>query len=135
MFCQFRDLQSTPATVRFLSIEPLLEGLGTLDLRGIHWVIVGGESGRGARPMKREWVVSIRDQCANAGVPFFFKQWGGLHKKRAGRNLDGKTYDQFPRRHQNPVCHAEDCLQWAAEIKQRYSESTPDESIATVAAV
>jgi len=77
------DLQSAPARVRFLSIEPLLEDLGALELRGIHWVIVGGESGRGARPMNREWVVSIREQCANAGVPFFFKQWGGLHKKRA----------------------------------------------------
>lgn len=117
------DLQSAPATVRFLSIEPLLEGLGTLDLRGIHWVIVGGESGRGARPMKREWVLSIRNQCANAGVPFFFKQWGGLHKKRAGRKLDGETYDEFPRRHQNSVCLPADCLQWAADIERRYSGS------------
>jgi protein gp37 len=108
--------------VRFLSIEPLLEGLGALDLRGIHWVIVGGESGRGARPMKREWVVSIRDQCANSGVPFFFKQWGGVRKKREGRELEGKTYDEFPRRHQNPVCLAADRLQWAAEIEQRHSD-------------
>jgi Protein of unknown function (DUF5131) len=82
--------------VRFLSIEPLLEDLGRLQLRGIHWVIVGGESGRSARPMKREWVVSIRDQCVAADVPFFFKQWGGFHKKRAGRKLDGKTYNDFP---------------------------------------
>src|SRR5438552_15443311 len=90
------DLQCAPAAVRFLSIEPLLEDLGTLDLRGIHWVIVGGESGRGARPMSREWVVSIRDQCAAAGVPFFFKQWGGFNKKNTGRMLDGKTHDAFP---------------------------------------
>jgi hypothetical protein len=75
--------------------------------------------------MKREWVVSIRDQCANAGVPFFFKQWGGVHKKRAGRNLDGETYDEFPRRHQNPVSLAEDRLRWAAEIEQTYSGSVP----------
>jgi len=75
-------IEWTPAAVKFLSIEPLLEDLGTLDLRGIHWVIVGGESGRGARPMSREWVISIRDQCAKAGVPFFFTQWGGVHQKK-----------------------------------------------------
>jgi protein gp37 len=92
------DLQSAPASVRFLSIEPLLEDLGRLSLRGIHWVIVGGESGRGARPMKREWVLSIRDQRRRAGVPFFFKQWGGLYKKRAGRTLDGRIHNDFPRR-------------------------------------
>lgn len=92
------ELQAAPATVRFLSIEPLLEDLGILDLSGIHWVIVGGESGIGARAMKREWVISIRDQCAHSNVPFFFKQWGGLHKKSAGRRLDGKVYDEFPPR-------------------------------------
>jgi protein gp37 len=92
------ELRSAPAAVRFLSIEPLLEDLGTLDLTNIHWVIVGGESGVGARPMKRDWVVSIRDQCANAKVPFFFKQWGGLRKKEAGRKLDGEFYDEFPSR-------------------------------------
>ena len=85
-----------PAAVKFLSIEPLLEDLGTLDLRGIHWVIVGGESGPGARPMKREWVVSLRDQCRIASVPFFFKQWGGVRKKKAGRQLNGRTYDYMP---------------------------------------
>jgi len=93
---RIEDLQATPAKVRFLSIEPLLEDLGLLDLRGIHWVIVGGESGPGARPMKAEWVRSIRDQCAQANVPFFFKQWGTRNKKRAGRVLDGKLYDEFP---------------------------------------
>jgi protein gp37 len=97
------DLQCAPAAVRFLSIEPLLEDLGTLDLRGIHWVIVGGESGRGARPMSREWLISIRDQCAKAGVPFFFKQWGGVHKKSTGRMLDRRIYNEFPRRIPNPV--------------------------------
>jgi protein gp37 len=89
-------LQDTPAAVRFLSVEPLLEDLGRLNLHGIHWVIVGGESGIGARPMKSEWVVSIRDQCAEAGVPFFFKQWGGVRKVKAGRLLEGRTYDQYP---------------------------------------
>jgi protein gp37 len=86
--------------VRFLSIEPLLEDLGTIDLTGIHWVIVGGESGQGARPMQREWVISIRDQCRDAGVPFFFKQWGGVKKSLHGRELDGRTYDEMPPRNQ-----------------------------------
>jgi protein gp37 len=90
------ELRETPAEMRFLSIEPLLQDLGTLDLRGISWVIVGGESGPGARPMKREWVISIRDQCHAAKVRFFFKQWGGVGKKQAGRELDGMTYDEMP---------------------------------------
>ena len=89
-------LRATSAMVRFLSIEPLLEDLGQIDLSGIHWVIVGGESGPGARPMDPAWVESIRDQCAQAGVPFFFKQWGGVRKKVAGRELNGRTYDEFP---------------------------------------
>jgi protein gp37 len=89
-------LRSAPAAVRFLSVEPLLEDLGTFDLSGIHWVIVGGESGFGARPMLREWVVSIRRQCRQHGIPFFFKQWGGVNKKKAGRLLDGRTYDEMP---------------------------------------
>jgi protein gp37 len=90
------DLRKTPAQVRFLSIEPLLENVGTIDLRGISWAIVGGESGPRARPIKPEWVRSLRDQCKDAEVPFFFKQWGGRQKKKAGRALDGKTYDAFP---------------------------------------
>jgi protein gp37 len=89
-------LRETPAAVRFLSIEPLLEDLGPLDLRGIHWVIVGGESGPGARTLQPEWVMPIRDQCAEQGVPFFFKQWGGVMKKLKGRVLDGRTHDAFP---------------------------------------
>jgi protein gp37 len=89
-------LRDVPAAVRFLSIEPLLEDLGTLDLRGIHWVIVGGESGPGARPMSEAWVLSILDQCRSAGVPFFFKQWGGVQKSRYGRLLGGRTYDEVP---------------------------------------
>ncbi len=81
---------------RFLSIEPLLEDLGMVDLTGIDWVIVGGESGPGARPLRKEWAVSLRDQALAAGVPFFFKQWGGTRKKLAGALLDGKEYKQYP---------------------------------------
>jgi protein gp37 len=86
-------LKSAPAQVRFLCIEPLLEDLGALDLTSIHWIIVGGESGIGARPIKPEWVRSLRDQADQQGVKFFFKQWGGVHKSKSGRMLDGKTYD------------------------------------------
>jgi protein gp37 len=96
-------LRSAPASVRFLSIEPLLEGLGPLDLSGISWAIVGGESGPGARPMEADWVRSIRDQCRAAGVPFFFKQWGGVRKGRAGRELDGRTHDDRPAASDHPV--------------------------------
>lgn len=91
-------LRDTPARMRFLSIEPLLEGLGQFDLDGIDWVIVGGESGRGARIMEEEWVVRIRRQCKAADVPFFFKQWGGVRKSERGRLLDGKTCDAMPSR-------------------------------------
>lgn len=91
------QLRQIPASVRFLSIEPLLGPLPRLSLRGIGWVIVGGESGPGARPMQREWVVPIRDRCLAEGVPFFFKQWGGVNKKAAGRILDGRTWDEMPR--------------------------------------
>jgi len=111
------DLRNTRATVRFLSVEPLLEDLGRLDLTGIHWVIVGGESGPGARPMKKGWVLSLRDQCRRDGVPFFFKQWGGVRKSTTGRELDGRTYDEFPRRVFHPVPSAEKCLCHASEIE------------------
>ena len=93
---RIEHLRTAPAAVRFLSVEPLLEDLGTINLSHIHWVIVGGESGFGARRMQREWVISIRRQCRVSGVPFFFKQWGGVRKKRAGRTLDGRTYDEMP---------------------------------------
>lgn len=89
-------LRKTNAGLRFLSIEPLLEDLGSLDLSEIDWVIVGGESGPNARPIEASWVISIRDQCRDQGVPFFFKQWGGTRKQLAGRLLQGKTYDEFP---------------------------------------
>ncbi|MFO0957342.1 MAG: phage Gp37/Gp68 family protein [Isosphaeraceae bacterium] len=91
-------LRNAPARVRMLSVEPLLEGLGPIDLAGISWVIVGGESGHGARPMDPDWVRSIRDRCESAGVPFFFKQWGGVRKGTAGRLLDGRTHDEAPAR-------------------------------------
>jgi protein gp37 len=89
-------LRQTDAHIKFLSLEPLLGPLPQLNLRGIDWVIVGGESGPGARPVKEEWVVDIRDQCRRARIPFFFKQWGGFNKKRAGRFLQGRTWDQMP---------------------------------------
>jgi protein gp37 len=89
-------LRHTGAAVMFLSLEPLLGPLPDLDLRGIDWVIVGGESGPGARPMASRWVTDIRDQCVEAGVPFFFKQWGGVVKSRTGRVLDGRTWDGMP---------------------------------------
>lgn len=87
--------EANPA-MAFLSVEPLLEDLGEVDFAGINWVIVGGESGAGARPMCRSWVVNLRRQCQTAKVPFFFKQWGGVRKKLNGRDLDGRTYDEFP---------------------------------------
>jgi len=89
-------LRATGARVKFLSLEPLLGALPDLNLRGIDWAIVGGESGPGARPMSEEWVRDLREQCLKAGVPFFFKQWGGVFKKRTGRILDGRTWDEYP---------------------------------------
>ena len=100
---RIEDLRNSPAAVRFLSVEPLLEHLGEIDLAGIHWVIVGGESGPGARPIEKEWVLSIREQCKAARVPFFFKQWGGTRKSLNGRKLDGQTYDEYPPRLIAPV--------------------------------
>ena len=91
------DLAAVPAHVRFLSCEPLIGPLDKLTLDRIHWVIVGGESGPGARADAGEWVESIQTQCARAGVAFFFKQWGGVRKKSAGRELHGRTYDEMPR--------------------------------------
>ncbi|MGE7687084.1 DUF5131 family protein [Peribacillus simplex] len=89
-------LKQVPAKVRFLSCEPLLGPLDDLNLTSIHWVIVGGESGPGARPMEADWVRSIRDQCKTQKVAFFFKQWGGVQKHRYGRELDNRTYDEYP---------------------------------------
>lgn len=91
-------LRRTDARIKFLSLEPLLGPLSSLDLHGIDWVIVGGESGPGSRPLHKQWVVEVRNQCTRAGVAFFFKQWGGVNKKRTGRLLDGKTWDALPRK-------------------------------------
>jgi len=93
---RIESLRHTPAAVKFLSLEPLLGSLRRLELNGIDWVIVGGESGPGSRPMEESWVLDIRDQCTTQGVPFFFKQWGGTNKKKAGRTLQGMTWDQMP---------------------------------------
>lgn len=97
--CVYRidSLRSVPSTVRFLSMEPLLSPVEEMNLDRIDWVIVGGESGYGARPMEKEWVRSIRRQCCKADVPFFFKQWGGVNKKKTGRLLDKHLYDDMPR--------------------------------------
>jgi protein gp37 len=120
---RIENLQNAHATMKFLSVEPLLEDLGQFNFTGIDWVIVGGESGHGARPMKKEWVVSVRDQCRRDGVPFFFKQWGGVRKKAAGRELDGKTYDELPERTHHPVLNAEECLALAAKFEADFRKT------------
>lgn len=117
---RIEHLRQAPAAIRFLSIEPLLEDLGQINLDGIHWVIVGGESGPGARPMQKEWVLSIRDQCERARVPFFFKQWGGVRKSKTGRELDGKTYDDLPIRVKLPVMDNGSRMAAIGEIEALY---------------
>jgi protein gp37 len=97
------DLRGTPAAVRFLSCEPLIGPLPNMNLDGIHWVIVGGESGPGARPMKEPWAQDILEQCQAKNVAFFFKQWGGVRKERFGRELNGRTYDEMPLRPPIPM--------------------------------
>ena len=99
-------LRRTPAAVKFLSLEPLLGPVPGLDLAGIDWVIVGGESGPGARPMREEWALEVRDKCLAAGVPFFFKQWGGTNKKKAGKVLEGRTWEEMPRVGSRALCPA-----------------------------
>jgi protein gp37 len=129
-------LRDAPAAVRFLSIEPLLEDLGELNLSGIHWVIVGGESGRGARPMNESWVLKIREQCEAAGVPFFFKQWGGVRKAEAGRILEGRTYDEMPERrvwngtaHQTRLALIEEVKRWKVGQKTKRVSEMLGESV------
>jgi protein gp37 len=100
-------LRKSPAQIRFLSVEPLLENLGPINLDGVNWVIVGGESRPGARPMDVSWVRNIHAQCRRSKVAFFFKQWGGVRKSEAGRELDGQTYDEFPKRKEVPVPNLE----------------------------
>jgi len=94
---RIEDLRKTDANIKFISFEPLLGPIPEVNLDGIDWVIVGGESGPGARPMRLEWVINIRNQCIKQDVPFFFKQWGGINKKKNGRLLEGRTWDQYPR--------------------------------------
>jgi protein gp37 len=91
------QLRQTPAAIKFISFEPLLGPIPNINLEGIDWVIVGGESGPGARPMNSEWAVDIRNQCLAADIPFFFKQWGGVNKKKNGRVIEGQTWSQTPR--------------------------------------
>ena len=114
-------LQDGPASVRFLSIEPLLEDLGEFDLSGISWAIVGGESGPGARPMRKEWVISVRDQCRKYRVPFFFKQWGGVRKAKNGRLLDDRTYDEYPERIVSAVPDRASCAAYAEDIRNSFA--------------
>lgn len=113
---RIEHLRNSPAAVRFLSVEPLLEDLGELNLTGINWVIVGGESGPGARPIQKEWVISIREQCQEARVPFFFKQWGGKRKARYGRELEGRTYDEYPIRLRPVVPEKVECMARAKSL-------------------
>jgi protein gp37 len=98
---RIKHLQASPAAVRFLSVEPLLGPLGSLNLRDIHWVIAGGESGPQARPMQIDWAREVRDQCAAQAIPFFFKQWGGFRPKSGGRSLDGEEWNQLPTWHKS----------------------------------
>jgi protein gp37 len=113
-------LRSAPASVRFLSVEPLLEDLGDVNLADIDWVIVGGESGRGARPLREDWVINLFEACRRHQIPFFFKQWGGVHKKKNGRKLRGRTYDQFPVTTNPPIPQRETRLGIIAELKERF---------------
>jgi protein gp37 len=118
-----QDLSKSPACVRFLSVEPLLEDLGAVSLDGIDWVIVGGESGPGARPMAKEWVLSVLQQCRQQRVKFFFKQWGGVRKATAGRHLDGRTYDELPPRAIQPVGSAEECARMALAVETAFASN------------
>jgi protein gp37 len=128
------DLQKTPARVRFLSVEPLLEDLGSFNLSNISWAIVGGESGPGARPMREEWVLSVRDQCRDYCVPFFFKQWGGVRKKRNGRLLDGRTYDEYPQRVVSAIPERESCLAFARDIVDSFRKTAAGSSFLAIRA-
>ena len=112
---RFEDLRKAKPAMAFLSVEPLLEDLGDLDLTELDWVIVGGESGPGARPMLPEWVTRISQQCRDAQVPFFFKQWGGVRKSATGRELDGRTFDDLPPITRNEVLGAAQRKSLAAE--------------------
>jgi protein gp37 len=127
-------LRGTAATVKFLSVEPLLEDLGLINLSNIDWVIVGGESGRGARPMEESWVNGILTQCRTANVPFFFKQWGGVQKKKNGRQLHGKTHDEFPRAIEAPMPDRNSRRDMASRLEAQFRENEFHERQASRAA-
>src|SRR5258708_811273 len=117
---RIKDLSQSAAGVRFLSVEPLLEDLGPVNLDGIDWLIVGGESGPGARPMAKEWVLALLNQCRKQRVKFFFKQWGGVRKSKTGRKLDGRTYDELPPRTIHSVNSSDDCARLLFEFESAY---------------
>lgn len=116
---RIEHLRATPARVKFLSVEPLLEDLGKVDLSDVNWVIVGGESGPGARPMKEAWVESLLRSCQFYNVPFFFKQWGGVNKKKTGRQFKGRTYDEFPFTANAPIPDRGERLSMVAMMEAR----------------
>ncbi len=118
-------LRATGVPVKFLSVEPLLEDLGEIDLGGISWVIVGGESGPGARPMKKDWVISIKQQCKRARVAFFFKQWGGVWKSTRGRRLDGRVYEEQPEISSHPILPRKERLNYVSRIEASFCGSRP----------
>jgi len=117
------ELRETPAAIKFLSIEPLLEDLGIVNLSSINWVIVGGESGPGARPVEPSWVEALLRQCKTAAVPFFFKQWGGVQKKKNGRRLQGQTHDAFPDVSRGPMPDRLERYRMLALMKSTSSEN------------
>jgi len=124
-------LRAAQAKVAFLSIEPLLEDIGTINLDGMSWVIVGGESGHGARPMERDWVVSIREQCKRSDVPFFFKQWGGVQKSKTGREIDGEIFNGFPTQRKLRPPDKEDRLSLLSGIEKlaaKFIRETPSKA-------
>lgn len=124
-FPRIDHLRSAEPAMAFLSIEPLIEDLGEVNFSRIDWVIVGGESGAGARPMKPEWVIRIRQQCRREKVPFFFKQWGGVRKSAAGRELDGRTFDDMPPIIRNEVLGAAERKSLAAAVLAAWPPSPP----------
>ncbi len=126
---RIEDLRATPAGIKFLSIEPLLEDLGDFNISGIDWAIVGGESGRGARPMEPAWVERVQRLCGIENVAFFFKQWGGVHKSRTGRSLNGRTYDEMPERVVAPMPSRRDRLRAASACEQRVVRWQPSDLI------
>ena len=124
-------LRESGASIKFLSVEPLLEDLGNVDLGSIDWMIVGGESGPGARPIDVRWVRSLRRQCRKSGVRFFFKQWGGVRKHETGRVLDGRTYDEFPERSTEPVPDSSQRTQAISFIQKISAGFVPVTALAT----